>query len=202
MGNTFIFIGFTKGNTCHDVLIATLDNEVLTKWGLLLKERICSQRSKFFHFRIDPCRQGRQNQVGTVASSESVPIHLNLIPTILEITKYNPHQIRYSLNCSVSDADYSLLFRRKSPLITYVTRTYIFGSNTILYGPAFESYYKSCSFQSLQIVTRSTRSVSGRAFLLHTSQLSIFLSCKHSDEARFILYCRVLVKVFAIATKF
>ena len=38
--------------------------------GLLLKERICSKRSKFFPLRVDP-----RIENGRVASLETVPIH-------------------------------------------------------------------------------------------------------------------------------
>ena len=51
----------TKGNNFCDLLIASLGDNALPTWGLLLKERICSLRSKFFPFRTDSCCQGRQN---------------------------------------------------------------------------------------------------------------------------------------------
>ena len=61
MGTTFSAAMFSKGDNFHDVLFAYLrakffldvlfaylKGQILPKWGLLLKERICSDRSKFF----------------------------------------------------------------------------------------------------------------------------------------------------------
>ena len=47
MGTPTFFSMFTKGENSHDFLIAYLEDEVFSKWGLLLKERICSDGSKF-----------------------------------------------------------------------------------------------------------------------------------------------------------
>ena len=51
---------FTKGNSFGEFLFASLDQEAVLKWGLLLKERICSCRSKFFPLRGDPNLVGQQ----------------------------------------------------------------------------------------------------------------------------------------------
>ena len=54
------------------------------QWGQLLKERICSWRSKFFPLRVDPTEKGSKNENGRVAAAESVLNHLadrlNLLP--------------------------------------------------------------------------------------------------------------------------
>ena len=39
---------FSKGDNFPDFMCAYLEYKVLLKWGLLLKERICSSGSKFF----------------------------------------------------------------------------------------------------------------------------------------------------------
>ena len=44
----------TKGNKFSNFIFASLDDETLRKWGLLLKGRICSCGSKFFPLRVDP----------------------------------------------------------------------------------------------------------------------------------------------------
>ena len=45
---------FSKGVNFHDFLFSYLEDEVLQKWGLLLKERICSSGSKFFSLKNGP----------------------------------------------------------------------------------------------------------------------------------------------------
>ena len=45
---------FSKGYNFHYFLFAYLEDKVFPKWGLLLKKRICSKRSKFFPFRVEP----------------------------------------------------------------------------------------------------------------------------------------------------
>ena len=39
---SFSAISVTKGNNFHDFILTSLDNVALLKYGLLLKERICS----------------------------------------------------------------------------------------------------------------------------------------------------------------
>ena len=45
---------FQKGDNFHHFLFTYLEDKVFKKWGLLLKERICSLGSKFFSLRVDP----------------------------------------------------------------------------------------------------------------------------------------------------
>ena len=67
--------------------------KALHKWGLLLKERICSKGSKFFPVIADPPEKGGKNKNGRVASSGCVPIHLN--PIALRMAKIlNPIALR------------------------------------------------------------------------------------------------------------
>ena len=54
------------------LLFASLVSEACQKKVLLLNERICSNRSKFFLFRGDPNVKGG-NENGRVASPDSVP---------------------------------------------------------------------------------------------------------------------------------
>ena len=49
----FVDIFTKEGIICH-FLFPSLENETLQKYDLLLKERICSLRSKFFPSRADP----------------------------------------------------------------------------------------------------------------------------------------------------
>ena len=49
----FVVIFTKDGIICH-FLFASLANETLQKYDLLLKERICSLWSKFFPLRADP----------------------------------------------------------------------------------------------------------------------------------------------------
>ena len=51
---------YSKGDNFCDFLFAYLNDKVFSKWGLLLKERICSLGSKFFSLRVDPKWDGRQ----------------------------------------------------------------------------------------------------------------------------------------------
>ena len=54
-GYTAIFFSmFSKGGNFRNFPFAYLEDEIDPKWGLLLKERICSDGSKFFSLRVDP----------------------------------------------------------------------------------------------------------------------------------------------------
>ena len=54
-GNSFsVFSIFSKGNKFCNFLFATVGDIALPKWGQLLKERICSFKSKFFPLRFGP----------------------------------------------------------------------------------------------------------------------------------------------------
>ena len=44
---------FLKGDNFRDFLFAYLEDEVFPNCSLLLKQRICSNRSKFFALRVD-----------------------------------------------------------------------------------------------------------------------------------------------------
>ena len=71
---------FSKGdNFCE--FLAYLEDKVFPKWGLLVKERICSSGSRFFpYIGVFPVYMGgnSENDILDVgASPESVPIHLN-----------------------------------------------------------------------------------------------------------------------------
>ena len=48
----------SKGDSFLDFLFANLDIEIVPKWGLLLKERICSDRNKFFSLELTPDETG------------------------------------------------------------------------------------------------------------------------------------------------
>ena len=60
----------TKGNNFCDFLFASLPDNALPKWALLLKEIICSSRRKMI-FKSGPLKR-----MGRVNSLESVFIHL------------------------------------------------------------------------------------------------------------------------------
>ena len=59
---------FTMGKNFCDFLFASLDEEDPWKWGLLLKKKICSCRSKFFPFRVYPFEKGDLSKNNWVAS--------------------------------------------------------------------------------------------------------------------------------------
>ena len=64
---------FFKGNNFCYFLFASLDEETLQNWGLLLKERISSNGSKFFPFRVEPYENDR------VTSPENLSISLKML---------------------------------------------------------------------------------------------------------------------------
>ena len=70
------FHNFYQRNDLDDFLFSSLNGKALPKWGLLLKERICSSRSKFFPLRVDPSEKAGKDEKGNVASFESVHIHV------------------------------------------------------------------------------------------------------------------------------
>ena len=90
-----------------------------------------------------------------------------------------------------------------SPLITYLIRTLCIREVApFCLARCSKSYYKSCSFQSLQKVTRCTKSVSNTAFHLYESHLPLFFFDRQTlgpNTFHLILWC-VWQKVFAIAT--
>ena len=45
---------FAKGNNFCDLLVPSMHSEAFPKWVLLLKERLCPNRSKFFPLIVDP----------------------------------------------------------------------------------------------------------------------------------------------------
>ena len=53
-GYTVILSAISKVDIICDFLCSSMNDEALPKRDLLLKERICSSRSKFFPLRIDP----------------------------------------------------------------------------------------------------------------------------------------------------
>ena len=59
--NSMSFCHFSERETKGDI---TLPN-----WGLFLKERICSWKTKFFSFRPDSYSEKGKNENDTVASS-------------------------------------------------------------------------------------------------------------------------------------
>ena len=67
-----------KQNFVTSCLLASLHEETLSKWCLLLKERICSQGSKFFTLRADPNEEGITEN-GRVDSPGCVSAHLKFI---------------------------------------------------------------------------------------------------------------------------
>ena len=77
-------------NFC-DFLFAYVEDVVFPKWGLLLKERICSSWSKFFSVRVDPTEMGGKNENDRVASPESILIYLNFIKEI-KLLSYHNHK--------------------------------------------------------------------------------------------------------------
>ena len=54
-----------------------LDDKTLLKEGQLVKERICSWRSKFLSFRVDLNKKGGKNENGKVDSFERIHIPID-----------------------------------------------------------------------------------------------------------------------------
>ena len=54
--------------------------------SLLSKEIFCSHRSKLFPFRVDPIEKEGRNEIGRVASLESVSIHPWINVVTIEMT--------------------------------------------------------------------------------------------------------------------
>ena len=58
MGYTAMFFHqFYRERQLLILLFASLADTAFPNWGLLLKERICSKRSKFFSLRVNPSRE-------------------------------------------------------------------------------------------------------------------------------------------------
>ena len=77
---TFIFI---NGNNNCDFLLASLDDVSVPIWGQLLKERICSFRSKFFPSRVDSIEKG-----ANMKTTDLLPLQVYLI-TIRRLPKFS-----------------------------------------------------------------------------------------------------------------
>ena len=74
----------TKGSNFCEFLFASTGNTTLLKWGLLLKERICSYKKILKNFQLGAnsflgkfCLEQILSNKSRVASPDSVPIHLN-----------------------------------------------------------------------------------------------------------------------------
>ena len=61
---------FSKGDSFHNFLFVYMEDEVFLKQGILLKERICSDGSKFFSLRVDPNEMVGKKENDRVASPE------------------------------------------------------------------------------------------------------------------------------------
>ena len=72
-----VFQYFLKGNNFCDFLFASLDDQTLPKMGQLLKERICSHRSKFLPLKVDPFWEGH---CGSIWHLKSLIFHLSICP--------------------------------------------------------------------------------------------------------------------------
>ena len=68
---------FSKGDNFLDFLLAYLEDEVFPKWGLFLKERICSMGANSFSYEMTPIIMSGNNENDRVALPESIPIHFN-----------------------------------------------------------------------------------------------------------------------------
>ena len=85
MGTPLFSRHFYVGNSYCDFLFAFLDSVALLKWGLLLKQRICSCRSKFFALRVDPIDKEGKDESDRLTSPESVNSHLKDSKSTLNI---------------------------------------------------------------------------------------------------------------------
>ena len=71
---------FSKGDNFLKFLFTYQEDEVFQKWGLLIKERICSEESKLFSLGVDPYQDGRQK----MEIKELLPI--KVFPFTLKMT--------------------------------------------------------------------------------------------------------------------
>ena len=76
MGISLCPTPFFPRGTSFVTLFASLDEKALFKEGLLLKERICSCRSKFFLLRVDPYLDAKQKRKTKLLPHKSISIHL------------------------------------------------------------------------------------------------------------------------------
>ena len=84
---SMLFCHITKVNNSRNFLFAAQEDEALSKGGLLLKERICSSRSKFFSLSVGPTHMEGKRENCRVASPENVPIHI-IVTNHLKVSKY------------------------------------------------------------------------------------------------------------------
>ena len=64
---------FSKGDNSPNFLFSNLKDEVFPKWGLLLKEKNCSDESKFFPLRDDPNLYGRHMKMTELLALKVYP---------------------------------------------------------------------------------------------------------------------------------
>lgn len=76
-GYTSVFSAvLTRGTTFVTFCLIPNTDIALLNYGLLWKERICSKRSEFFPFRVNPFEKGSKYVTDRVTSPDSVSIHL------------------------------------------------------------------------------------------------------------------------------
>ena len=69
---------FTKGNNCGDFLFAFIDNATLSNRVYSEKIEFAPEGANSFLSELTTILKGGKNENPRVASSESVPIHLNI----------------------------------------------------------------------------------------------------------------------------
>ena len=73
----FFFRNFYKGGQLL-LLFASLSNETFPK-GIILKEKKCSKRSKFYPFRVDPIQKRGKPKLEELLALKEYPFALSLV---------------------------------------------------------------------------------------------------------------------------
>ena len=79
----FFFPGiFYKGHNFCNFMFAFLHTKSLLKEVYTKKKTFASKGNKFFHFKVDPFSEGRQNNLDRVITPENDSVHLEMVNII------------------------------------------------------------------------------------------------------------------------
>ena len=94
-GYTSIFFHVFKGRNIGDCLFAYLEDEVFSKWGLVLWEEFALVGANSCPYKMNPFCMGSNYDNDRVASPESVSINLNESCCIFSTDLFFPLYILY-----------------------------------------------------------------------------------------------------------
>ena len=127
----FFFLQFTKTNSIHDLLCASLVDEAFPNGSLHLEKRICSRKSKFFSLRVDLLRKEESNEKSSVTSTYQTLLFSRALKTVVLLQGKNAHKGK-----SKHDMAVELLVRITSPGCNLKARIRTPG------GPYYHQFYK------------------------------------------------------------